>query len=191
MSEFIGRTMVRPYRIGEINYNYIKIMKRDRKSYRLKNYDYSSNGYYFITICTKNMIKHFGEIIDGKMILNWKGKVVRRCWKNIENHYNFVENYEFIIMPDHIHGILKINHNRRDAPWCVRTMNDIDRFKLKKNSISLIINHFKGAASKKIRIKCPDFEWHCRFYDHIIRNEKSLINHINYIKNNPMNYKNE
>jgi len=73
----------------------------------------------------------------------------------------------------------------------LKVKNEGNNVKTILESISLIINHFKGAASKKIRIKCPDFEWHCRFYDHIIRNEKSLINHINYIKNNPMNYKNE
>ncbi|MCF7796112.1 transposase [Patescibacteria group bacterium] len=180
--------MVRPYN-NDININY---MIHNRKSYRLKNYDYSSNGYYFITICTKDMIKHFGEIINEKMILNWKGKTVEACWKNIENHYGFVENHEFIIMPDHIHGILKINNiDCRDAPWCVRTMNDMNCFKLKKNSISLIINHFKGAVSKKIRLKYQNFIWQGRFHDHIIRNEESLINHINYIRDNPKNYKNE
>lgn len=75
---------------------------------RLKNYDYSSNGYYFITICTKNRVHYFGKIIDQKMELSEIGKIAHKCWLEIPNHFPFVVLDESIIMPDHIHGIVVI-----------------------------------------------------------------------------------
>ncbi|MDD2516190.1 MAG: hypothetical protein PHF26_03160 [Candidatus Gracilibacteria bacterium] len=84
-----------------------------RKNLRLKNFDYSQNGYYFITICTQNRENHFGKIIDGEMVLNEFGKIALKCWNEIIKHYGNVGIDEFIIMPNHIHGIIILNfiHN--------------------------------------------------------------------------------
>jgi hypothetical protein len=79
-----------------------------RRSIRLKNYDYSSPGAYFITICTYNKQKFFGEIVDGRMELNEAGDFAQACWTSIPEHYPDVRLDKWVIMPDHIHGILWI-----------------------------------------------------------------------------------
>ena len=81
------------------------------RSTRLQNWDYSSNGNYFITICTKNRHHYFGKIIDGKMQLSDIGIIAERYWNEIPNHFSCVILDEFIIMPNHIHGILVIEKN--------------------------------------------------------------------------------
>ncbi len=83
--------------------------KHHRRSIRLKGYDYSQPGAYFITICTKNRKCLFGNIINGKMILNDAGHIAQNCWLEIPNHYSNVILDEFVIMPNHIHGIIIIN----------------------------------------------------------------------------------
>lgn len=80
------------------------------KSNRLQNYDYGSNWWYFITICTKNRENYFGEIIDGKMILNEIWKIVEKYYLEIIEHFPFVILDEFVIMPNHIHGIIIIDN---------------------------------------------------------------------------------
>ena len=79
-----------------------------RRSTRLKGYDYSSPGLYFITICTKNRQNFFGEITDKKMILNEGGNFILTCWKAIPHHYPTIKLHSFQIMPNHLHGILEI-----------------------------------------------------------------------------------
>ena len=86
-------------------------MLKNRQANRLKEYDYSKEGYYFITICTKNRKEFFGKIKNEKMILNEYGKVVKICWFDLPNHYKNCILDEFIIMPNHIHGIIEINNS--------------------------------------------------------------------------------
>ena len=78
-------------------------------SARLQNWDYSSNGAYFITICTQNREHYFGEIKDAAMQLSTIGQLAEQYWKEIPNHFPFVELENFVVMPNHIHGILIIN----------------------------------------------------------------------------------
>jgi len=80
----------------------------DRKLNRLKDYDYSQDGFYFVTICTKNREEFFGEIKDEEMILNEYGEIAKNCWLEIPDHFQNAEFDEFIIMPNHIHGIVII-----------------------------------------------------------------------------------
>ena len=87
---------------------------RNRKLNRLKDYNYSEEGYYFITICTKGMLEWFGKIENDKMILNKFGKFVKEQWIKIPNYYKIVDIDEFIIMPNHIHEIVIINKSRAD-----------------------------------------------------------------------------
>jgi hypothetical protein len=81
-----------------------------RKSIRLQDYDYTSPGYYFITICTIQRFELFGRVSNGRMILNDAGEIVRSVWCEIPNHFAMVELDAFIVMPDHVHGIL-MNHD--------------------------------------------------------------------------------
>jgi len=80
------------------------------KKRRLQNYNYGKNGYYFITICTKNRKPFFGKIINDKMKLSNIGKIAQQCYREIPNHFNNVKLDEYVIMPDHIHGIIMINN---------------------------------------------------------------------------------
>ena len=78
------------------------------KQYRYKNYDYSEDGFYFITICTKNRVELFGDIVGDEMVLSEDGKIAEKFWLKISGHFPFVKLDEFVIMPNHIHGIINI-----------------------------------------------------------------------------------
>ena len=80
-----------------------------RKSLRLKNYDYTQNGFYFITICVQNKACLLGKIIDQKMVLNDAGVMINNIWQEIPKYYEGFEIHEFIVMPNHIHGIIEIS----------------------------------------------------------------------------------
>ena len=79
-----------------------------RRSIRLKNYDYSQAGMYFVTICTQNHLHLFGEIVAGKMVLNDAGKMIQKIWDEISHDFSNIQLHEFTIMPNHIHGIIEI-----------------------------------------------------------------------------------
>ena len=78
----------------------------NRRSIRLKGYDYSQAGAYFVTICTQNREYMFGDVVDGKMILNDAGRMVQMVWDEIPENYCGIGIDEFVIMPDHVHGII-------------------------------------------------------------------------------------
>jgi REP-associated tyrosine transposase len=150
-------------------------LHRKRKLNRLRNYDYSRSGYYFITLCTKNRIEHFGKIENGKMVLNKYGETAERYWKEIPNHYKNVEIHEFVIMPNHIHGIIIINDNFYDT--CLERDYGL---------LSKIVKSFKKAVTRIIRNQFQDYEfqWQRSFYDQIVHDEISLNKIREYIINN-------
>ncbi len=170
------------------------------KSTRLKHWDYSSCGAYYVTICTKNREYHFGDIKTGKMILSNIGQIVEKFWLEIPKHYPNITLDEFIIMPDHIHGIIVIENamcNVETPHWGVstttqtitttmRNRNPHHKPQWKPNSLGSIICQFKSIATKRIReMGFYDFAWQPRFHEHIIRNEKELFQKRKYIINNP------
>ena len=85
--------------------------KHRRHSIRLKKYDYSQTGWYFITICTHDRICLFGDIVNGEMWLNKYGNMVQTCWNDLPNHYKNIKLDSFVIMPNHVHGIIMITNN--------------------------------------------------------------------------------
>lgn len=175
------------------------------KSARLEGWDYSTDGYYFVTICTKNQIEYFGEVIDQEMRLNKLGKLAEKFWLEIPQHFDNARLDQFVIMPNHIHGIVIIDNcrnkkipQRRDAINRVST-NDknikkkggvtLEHNPMGKKSLGEIIRWYKGHYTFKIRSKLnSDFSWQTRFHDHIIRNEKELHEIQDYIINNPNNW---
>lgn len=181
-----------------------------RKSYRLKNYNYSSNGYYFITIYLKNRTNYFGKIKNEKMILNKLGEIVKKYWMEIPKHFKHVYLDEFIIMTDHMHGILIIKQPISVKPIAVtamsnnmamtamsKTKNINDQFNKnfyskispKSNSIPTIIRSFKSVVSKIIhQLFDENFQWQSRYYDYIIRNKNEFNKIRIYIKNNPIQW---
>ena len=158
-----------------------------RKQIRLKDYDYSQNGFYFITICTYKKKKIFGIINNEKTILNDIGRIVEHTWKDLENHNN-IKIHEYVIMPEHIHGIIQINKNRLYLPKdSIPEKNN--------NSIPEIIRQFKSFSSRRINqfLNNNDFKsfssgelWQKSYYEHIIRDEMDYIEKAEYIMNNPI-----
>ncbi|MAG44673.1 transposase [bacterium] len=172
--------------------------KYNRKLNRLKNWDYSSYGHYHVVICIKNNIEYFGKIQDNKMNLNLYGKIATYYWKKIPDFYSNIKNDKFIVMPDHIHGIIVINNENYEnhvvgTEHCSVPTRKILKIQKKYGLLSKIIKSFKEITTKTIRKKYNDynFQWQRSYYDHIIRNQESLYNHRNYIINNPINWKND
>ncbi|HSW88307.1 MAG TPA: transposase [Candidatus Saccharimonadales bacterium] len=162
-------------------------------STRLKGYDYSQNGIYFITICTKNREPYFGEIISGNMYVTEIGKIVQKFWMEIPQHFPFVTLDKFVVMPNHIHGILMIN---KDKPFGVETQHIaslregeyINKFQPQSMNISSIIRGYKAGVKTWTVKNNIDFAWQPRFHDRIIRDERELHTVQEYIKNNPKNW---
>ncbi|MCK4654251.1 MAG: transposase [Candidatus Cloacimonetes bacterium] len=116
-------------------------MKPTRRSIRLPSYDYTSSGAYFVTICTKNRQYFFGKILNGKINLSKIGKIASQNWQNISNHYNHVELGEFVVMPNHIHGIIWIVGTRLDLPDKKETVGEYLGMPNNNNMISKIDNN--------------------------------------------------
>jgi REP element-mobilizing transposase RayT len=170
-------------------------------SARLQTWDYANNGAYFITICTQNREHFFGNIKNGIMQLSEIGKLAEQFWYEIPNHFSMVELGNFVVMPNHVHGILIIDKTN-DEPFvetrhCLVSTNiqtnsiiGSSRFQNQgKNTISSIVGSYKSIVTKMSRQINPNFGWQSRFHDHIIRNSKSFDNIQNYIEQNPLNWK--
>jgi putative transposase len=159
-------------------------MHQKRKSNRLKEYDYSNAGYYFITICVNDRNDYFGKIVNAECVLNELGKSVKHILENIPVLYPYVKLDYYVIMPDHIHLIIIID------PSNVVTGRDLsqkDEQKQKIKSISDIIGAFKTMSSKELHNKgLTEFKWQRSFYDRIIRNERELYRVRRYIEQNPL-----
>ncbi|ELS00496.1 hypothetical protein Xen7305DRAFT_00001970 [Xenococcus sp. PCC 7305] len=166
------------------------------ESTRLSNYDYSANGYYFVTICTHQKYCYFGNIINAQMQLSQLGKIAQKHWQDIPNHFNDVYIDEYVIMPNHVHGIVVINKpdkHRRDVACYVSTAtNDDDinqtmsKLSPEPGSLGVIIRSYKSSVTRWCRQNDDDiFRWQPRFYENIIRDQKSLNNIRRYIINNP------
>ena len=177
--------------------------KFGRQSIRLKNYNYAANGYYFVTICTYEKQGFFGNITKGKMQLSVVGKIAQQYWLEIPQHSKHTYLDEFIIMPNHIHGIIIIDNpdGSRDVPYkgdSVRRMyapTDNDEWNLSQTmsqlsptsgTLSVIVRSYKSSVTRWCRQHGDDiFRWQSRFYENIIRDERSLNNIRRYIINNP------
>ncbi len=164
------------------------------KSTRLQSWDYSNSAYYFVTICTKNKEKYFGKIADDKMILNKIGKIAEQFWLEIPSHFPFVILDEFILMPNHIHGILVFENNDcRDKALPCLYMDNVGKNRFQnqgKNTLSSVIGSFKSICTKTINKIQSEifFAWQGCFYDRIIRTEEELNKVRNYIINNPLKW---
>ena len=177
----------------------------NRKRIRLKGYDYTTPGYYFITIKVKERAEDLCKIENGKMILNESGKIMETVWKELPQHYPNCKLDEYVIMPDHFHGIIQIIKRREGSVTLPKKnehrnkTNNERTIENKKPNISIhglpeIIRGFKTFSSKQINEKIKSgnkFEWQKSYYDRIIRTERELENVRKYIISNPVNLKNE
>ncbi len=161
--------------------------KHHRRSTRLKGYDYSGAGAYFITICTHGRECLFGEVMDGAMRLNDTGRAVQAEWARLPERFQSVDLDEFVVMPNHVHGIIHVGAllaapllvpPGQGAASSAPTLGDILRaFK----SISAIaVNRLLGRSGRSL--------WQRNYYEHIIRNEHELARAREYIANNPLQW---
>jgi REP element-mobilizing transposase RayT len=178
-----------------------KIKKYKIESARLKEWDYSKPWWYYITINTKDHKHYFGRIESYKMMLNDLGKIAETCWENIINHYPMVELDYYVIMPNHLHGIIILNpkvetgHPSRlglaeaDAPSLQQNNIKQNNSSANTPSLSNIIGSFKSAVTKQIhQTGYLNFKWQRSFYDRIIRNETELFNIRKNIEQNPLKW---
>lgn len=180
-------------------------------SARWQDWDYRTNAAYFITICTKNKAHYFGEINNGGIQLSHVGILADVFWHEIRNHADNVILDAFIVMPNHIHGIIVLDNKETDVTNPnVETRHALslppqteintqptktigqNRFQNQgKNSISSIIGSCKAAVTKHANRLGYEFAWQTRFYDHIIRDAISYQRITDYINSNPLNWKND
>ena len=181
-----------------------------RRPIRLKGYDYSQPGGYFVTIVTQNRLCLFGEVVGEKMHLNEAGIMIREIWKNLPRRFPTVELDVFVVMPNHIHGILQIHEPvgaslvgaldgnpgsevtagatdgdraaTRAAPTGVALGGVIGAYK----SITTV-EYTRGVKSEKWR-RFSGRLWQRNYYEHIVRDEDELVRAREYIVNNPLQW---
>ncbi len=149
-----------------------------RRSIRLQDYDYAQSGAYFVTICAFQRECLFGEIMNGEMNLNEMGDIAVTTWKWLATHYPYVELDEWVVMPNHLHGIIV-----RDDRGGLQTENP--------KPLGGLIGAFKTVSTKGINQLrnnpgCP--VWQRNYYERVIRNERELATVRQYIVNNPMKW---
>jgi len=153
-------------------------MEKNRRSIRLKGYDYSQEGAYFVTICCSNKIHKFGIIKQQTMLLNELGILAQKEWEKLAERYENIALGAFVVMPNHIHFILTILKKER---YTLGQM--IGAYK------SLVVK----TAIETTKAANPEayFDkniWHRNYYEHIIRNETAYDKISDYIINNPINW---
>ncbi len=188
-------------------------------SARYPNWDYGNEAAYFITICTQNREYYFGEIENNEMIFNVIGKLAEQYWSEIPNHFLGIGLGNFVVMPNHVHGILIIDRKKdfiknegmsednvegiadgiEETLQCnVSTDNNtpntlkneqMAKISPKTGTVSAIVRSYKSAVSKNVHFTNSAFRWQTRFYDHIIRNADEYHRIADYISNNPQRWK--
>lgn len=156
----------------------------ERKTIRLKDYDYAQNGAYFITICTLNRISILSEIVGADdpvrpntIHLTQIGDIVADCWNSINKIYTNVRTDKHVIMPNHFHGIILINDNKSLAA-------DNSRGGQSRPPLQKVVQGFKSVTTRRCFALGYSTIWQRSFYEHIIRNESEYLQIWNYIDGN-------
>jgi putative transposase len=141
-----------------------------RRSLRLPGYDYSQAGAYFITACTQNRVMLFGEVIDRDVRLSEMGTIVQQTWDDLPTHYHGIDLDAFIVMPNHVHGIIILADQSE-----------------RRHAIPEIVRGFKTFSARAVNERAgkQGVLWQRGYYEHVIRNEKALDRIRAYITNNP------
>ena len=157
-------------------------------STRLPSWDYGSNALYFVTICTKDRHRYFGEIDFNtetqdiaSLLPTAVGKIATQYWTEIPLHFPFVELDEFVIMPDHVHGILLFNKPDKRV-WTPNRPGP------QSGNLASVIRGFKAGVKTYAPKNEIDFLWQPRFYDRVVENESELTRIRKYIEDNPQHW---
>jgi putative transposase len=180
-----------------------------RKSIRLRGYDYSRSGYYFVTMCIHDQTERlFGNVgdIDASSVgtvgagskpahfINQYGNIVNFTWNDLTNHIDGIALDEFVVMPNHVHGIIQIAGAGEWTrfEWAGLEPAPTDTIsKSKKIALPEIIRQFKTFSARRINAarKSPGIAvWQRNYYEHVIRDEKSLFAIRKYIRENPLHW---
>lgn len=171
-------------------------------SARLQNWDYGTNAPYFVTICTAHREHYFGEIVDTQFIATQLGNIAQQIWIDIPKQFPYTQLGAFVIMPNHVHGIIIINKLDNAKPIIVPIVNPEtvtetvpmaggvtgNKNPMLNDNLSRIIRWYKGRVTFESHKIHADFAWQSRFHDHIIRNDKSYQTITNYINTNVLNW---
>lgn len=178
-----------------------------RRSIRLKNYDYSQAGLYFVTICVNHRLALFGQIVDGEMMLNDAGKMIEKWWFEMAGKFARMGLHEFVVMPNHFHGIIEIEQNPVGADLCVcpstHDISIIDETPIINATLMEgahtgaplheIVQWFKTMTTNEYirnvnQNQWQPFEqklWQRNYHEHIIRNETAYLQIAEYVRTNP------
>ncbi len=166
-----------------------------RRSIRLPGYDYAAAGLYYVTICTQDRASLFGEMMNGEVATNALGEIVRQCWVGLPRHYGHVGIDAFVVMPNHVHGIItliatNVGAGFKPAPTVPFTASA--RVPAQehgpRHSLSEVVRAFKTFSARYInqsRSTPGARVWQRNYYEHIIRGERELNRIRVYIANNP------
>ena len=174
-----GIYLFHPKRMSELFNNKYRI-----PSARLQSWNYANEGFYFITICTKDRICYFGNIIESTFNPTEIGKIAISEWfktNDLRPDMN-IELAEFVVMPNHIHGIVIIGKNEFNKLNGIQFKSE---FKSPAKDLASIVRGFKVAVTTYARKNNIEFDWQPRFHEHIIRSEEDYLKIANYIINNP------
>ena len=165
-------------------------LKFKNDSLRAKWWDYSNAATYFITICTKDRVPFFGEVLLGKMELSEVGKIAVEEWiKTVGLRPQMkIALHNYVVMPDHFHAMLTIGlteFNGKDTFFDESGDLKRNRFKPQSNNLGSIIRGYKSAVTTQCKISGLDFCWQSRYYDVIVRSQDQFENIQNYILRNP------
>ena len=145
-----------------------------RKRNRKQGFDYTQDAIYFITICTKDRLHHFGKIVQGKMIESAAGSIVADKIRWLEQQYPYFELHNFVVMPNHLHLLFRIDREK------------IKNERIKIKSVSSLIGALKTTTSKQIHLLGnTSFMWQRSFHDHIVKTDERYRRIDQYITNNP------
>ena len=175
---------------------------RRRRSIRLKGYDYAQEGAYYITVCTRDRLPFF----ENKSIR----AIVEGCWLEVPRHFPMVELDEWVVMPDHMHGIIAITrrgvqlnapthaerdaptHAEGDAPTHIRGRDPTDPFSIMspgRRTLAVIVRTYKAAVTSTCRrAGHAEFGWQRNYYEHVIRDEADLDRTRQYVLDNPQRW---
>jgi putative transposase len=158
------------------------------ESARCPNWDYTTNGVYFVTICTRDRVCTLGEVVNGEMLLSMAGAIVAEEWQKTPEIRSNLALDAWVVMPNHFHGIILI-HNPSPPVETFRRNVSTRESRLQPNSLGSIIGQFKSICTKRIRASgLTEFGWQTRFYDHIIRDDAATLRIRDYILHNPQTW---
>ena len=184
----------------------MEMNQRRRKSNRLEGYDYSQAGFYYVTVCVWDRQCLFGEIVEGRMVLNEAGRMVKRTWNELPEFYRGVLTDQFQIMPNHVHGIVVITGDETRqgnvgtgpcaCPDIVHPGRGQPQGVVPTLSLSDIVHRFKSMTTHRYMANVKDGEWkpfdgklwQRSFYDHVIRDDEDMNRIREYIQNNPLKW---